>query len=131
MDFLINTSESRDKVIAYINRLPIEKRPYKARVEVVRKSRSSDQNSYMWYVFDLLAQEFGTDRYAIHDFFSHLFLRVIDRVGEHEYHRTRGTSKLSTTEHSEFMEQVRIWASVEHGIIVPLPGEVITDNLNF
>ena len=129
MDFLIHTIDTRNAIVQYIGRLPIESRPYKAKIVPVKRSRSGDQNRYQWYCFELIAQEIGTTKEQVHDFFSTLFLQVTDSIGDHTFKSVRGTSTLSTQEHSEFMENVRIWCAAEEGIIVPLPGEIILDEL--
>jgi hypothetical protein len=130
MDFLLDSTESRDKMIAYLHRLPLDKRRYRAKILAVRRSRSLDQNAYQWFVFEMIAQEFGSDKLTIHAFFSDKFLRVQETISGHTFERIRGTSELSTIDHSKFMEDVRMWCAIEEGIIVPLPGEIITEKLN-
>ena len=131
MDFVINTNEARQRVLDYIGRLPIEKRPYRASIVKINPTRSNEQNRYMWFVFESLARELKTDRDTIHDFFSHLFLRVIDKLGDEEFYRLRGTSTLSAAEHSAFMDDVRKYSNQVFGIPIPLPGELDLDTLNF
>jgi hypothetical protein len=131
MDFLINTIDTRNAIVQYIYRLPIETRPYKAKIAPVKVSRSHDQNRYQWFVFDLIAKELGTTKELVHEFFSTLFLQIEDQIGDYRFTRTKGTSSLSTIEHNELMESVRIWCAIEEGIIIPLPGEVILDDLKF
>jgi hypothetical protein len=131
MDFVISDDQSREKVISWLKRLPVNERRYKAKIVAVRKARSLQQNKYQWFVFELIARELGTTKEAIHDFFAELYLREEVEIAGHVYQRTRGTSELSTAEHSQFMEDVRIWSAVEEGIIVPLPEEVILDDPYF
>lgn len=100
------------------------------------KSRSSDQNRYYWgCVLKVLASEIGEleedmdvslrkqflETYIpqIHDGLKIKFLT--DR--SKKFPVPKSTTELSTVEFEEFLSKVRIWASSELNIYIPLPNE--------
>jgi len=123
MDFIIKTPEHKDKVISYIKRLP--DKPYMAKIEPIKGQRSSQQNRYAHYVFNLIAEETGEFMLNVKWFYKQLFLTVSEKIFDKEIERVRSTTELTTLEQEHFMTQVRVHASFELNMFVPLPNEVI------
>ena len=123
MDFVIKTPEHKEKVISYIKRLP--DKPYKAKIEPIKGQRSNQQNRYAHYVFNLIAEETGEFMPNVKWFYKQLFLTVSEKIFNKEIERVRSTTELTTLEQEDFMTKVRVHASFELNMFVPLPNEVI------
>ena len=37
--------------------------------------------------------------------------------------KVKSTTKLSTKEFNEYIEQIQVWAASEHGVVIPDPNE--------
>lgn len=97
-------------------------------VEVVvkrpTKERSNQQNAYYWgVVIHLIHESTGEDPDRIHGFLSAMFL-TRKAWGENPY--VESTTKLSTIEFEDYLENCRRWAAYPEnlGIYIPLPNEV-------
>ena len=88
------------------------------------KNRTHHQNSYYWgVVLKILKTETGNSEDDLHEYlkskFNFKFLEIggqFERIGA-------TTTELTTIEYEEYLEQVRVWAATELGIIIPLPNE--------
>jgi len=127
MDFVIRNPEDKEKLFLYLNRLPYTVNGWKLKIETIKKNRSNNQNRYMWYCFELIANETGEDRQRIHDYYVALFLTEKTIIFGTEIIISKGTSKLKTVEFEDFMQKVRLDAQEELSIIIPLPNEIIYD----
>ena len=125
MDFIIKTYDHREKVISYIQRLPLDKNNYKAKIEVIKGQRSNQQNRYAHFVFNMIAEETGEFMPNVKWFYRQLFLTVVEKIFDKEIERVRSTIELTTLEQEDFMTKVRMHASTELNMFVPLPNEVI------
>lgn len=95
-------------------------------VEVVvrrpRKHRSDRQNRYYWGVLiAILAEHCGYTSEELHEALKWKFLRV---EADGPLPTVRSTTSLSTVEFEEYLEKVRIWASTDLDVYIPLPNEV-------
>jgi len=127
MDFIIKTYEHKEKIISYIKRLPKDK-SYKAKIEPIKGKRSNQQNRYMHWVFNLIAEESGDFAEMVKWYYRKLFLTVVEKIFEEEVERVKSTTELNTLQQEEFMTKVRTHAGTERNIFVPLPNEVIYDD---
>lgn len=86
-----------------------------------KKSRSLQQNRYYWgVVIDILSRDTGYYPEEIHQLMAKKFLSY-EKKGEVF---VKSTTMLSTTEFEEYLSKIRIFASMELGIFIPLPNEV-------
>lgn len=85
-----------------------------------KHARTLPQNSYLWgVVYPLLAEETGYDVEELHEACKFRFLR--DRENEKDdLVRIKSTTDLTTTEFSEYVENVRRLAA-ELGVVIPDP----------
>ena len=97
---------------------------YKILIESITQARSGNQNRYMWYVWELIADETGNSKEDVHEFYVNKFLKT-EKVIFGETVIYAGTSKLNTKEFEAFMVKVRQHAQEFLNIFVPLPNEVI------
>lgn len=97
-------------------------------VEVIvrkpRKQRSDRQNRYYWGVMlAILSEHLGYEEpEELHEALKLHFLRVEDP--EKPLPGLRSTASLSTREFEEYVEKVRMFASIEYGCYIPEPNEV-------
>lgn len=98
-------------------------------VRVHRDRRSEAQNRWWWGIaVPLIAHELGYDRHE-HDRLHYAlvatcFGTAFDPVLKQAIPNER-SSTLSTEKFSQLMEWAVRWAAAEHGIVVPLPNEVV------
>jgi hypothetical protein len=110
---------------AYLQRL--NGKPVEVIVRRTRRTRSLDQNAYLWGVaYAVLGQALGYDtheRAMLHYAllgecygcaWDQRFGREVPRVA---------SSAMTTREFSDYVEWLVRWAAVEHGVVIPLPGE--------
>ncbi len=128
MDFIIKTYDHKEKVIAYIQRLPLDKNNYKAKIEAIKGKRSNQQNRYAHFVFNMIAEETGEFMPNVKWFYRQLFLTVVEKIFDKEIERVRSTTELTTLEQEDFMTKVRTHAGTELNMFIPLPNEVIYDD---
>ena len=89
------------------------------------KPRSSRQNRYLWgIVYALIAEETGHSTEELHEFFKSMFLpRTFIQVGKREREIVKSTTDLSTTDMENYLTRVRVFASQELNVFIPLPNE--------
>jgi hypothetical protein len=102
------------------------------KVQKYRKSRSLNQNNYMWgVVYQHVENDTGMDVDEVHRFCTKKFLTVRTQIvnkktGEVlEEETIRSTTDLDTMEMETYLEQVRRFFLMELGIRIPLPNETI------
>jgi len=52
-----------------------------------------------------------------------MFLKSFKEVNGKEMEYVRSTTKLNTTAFEEYLEKIRLWASMELNCLIPLPNE--------
>jgi hypothetical protein len=88
-----------------------------------REPRSIEQNNLMWMWFDHISRETGSPMQDVHDYYCAKFLRK--QIEWNGTMRTvvEGTSKLTKSRMTEFLNNVEADASSEFGIRLPLPED--------
>ena len=105
------------------------KKPITIIVSKKKTQRSLNQNSYYWgAVLKVIGDELGYFPEELHHCFATKFLKKFIRMGTDDLETYRSTAKLSTVEFEEYLQQVRIFASTELEILVPLPNEVMDED---
>ncbi len=91
-----------------------------------KQKRSIKQNDYYWgVVLKLIGDELGYFIEDIHKVFATMFLKQIIKIGDEEVETYISTTKLNTAEFEDYLQKIRMFASSELDIVVPLPNEVI------
>lgn len=86
------------------------------------KSRSSNQNKYLWgVVYDIISNFTGYTKDEAHQSMKVKFLRIRrdnlpDTIGS--------TALLKTGEFEGFLESIRVFWATEFGLYIPTPNEV-------
>lgn len=121
----IGSEETRQKVLAFIAALSLEKTPWTVTVAPYRRNRSLEQNALYWKWLGIVATETGHTADEIHEFCKAKFLPpvFVDIGGEVQEIR-RTTTKLKVDDMSVYMNQVEAWAGGELGIALPHPEDM-------
>jgi hypothetical protein len=113
--------DSKDSYIDYLSGM--EGKRVGVAIHKERKSRSDQQNRYYWgVVCKILGDHLGYTPDEMHDIYREKFLKIPGEEGRPD--RIGSTASLSTAEFETYQEQVRMWASQEFGVYIPLPNEV-------
>ena len=93
--------------------------------------RSNPQNNFYWGVcIELLSEHLGFTPEEVHNILKHKFLdgktlSVATKNGIEKIWMQRSTTELTTGEFKNYIEQIQRWASIELGIVIPDPNEII------
>jgi hypothetical protein len=106
-------------------------------IEVRGRKRTNPQNSYYWKIVVPLVQQamnsFGNDfdKDEVHEFLKKEFNWEDKEMKEGMYVRVpRSTTKLSTTEFSDYKEKIQQFAAEVLGVYVPDPNEQLEFEMN-
>ena len=99
-------------------------------IEVVireRKNRRSlNLNSYYWAVaVKLLSEHTGYDKDDMHEILKSMFLRTRYKLNGVWTDGTKSTTKLSSSEMMEYIDNVKRFASTELSVFIPDPNESV------
>jgi hypothetical protein len=118
-----------ERVMRYLALLPADKE-FTLKVEPYRKSRSQQQNRYLWGVcYATIMKEGGEalegwDANDLHEYFlgEHFGWETISGFGRMRMKPLRRSSKLTTVEFAEFVDFIQRKAA-ELGVYIPDPEE--------
>ena len=89
-----------------------------------RKERSIPQNSYYHgAIVSVLSEETGYTPDEIHEVLKWKFLKKEVTINGESCISTKSTRDLSTAEFEDYLDQIRVWASSELGILLREPHE--------
>ncbi len=116
--------ENKDKFDLFVGTLS-------GKVEIVvkpwRKTRSGQQNKYLWgVVYKIIAEYTGEDIMDIHNNFKYKLLKSTGKSGK--LHSCKSTTKLSTADFTDYIEKIKVWAS-GFGLNIPSPDDIDLDNI--
>jgi len=87
--------------------------------------RSGQQNRYYHgVVLELLSEHLGYTPEEVHEILKQKFLGEVLSAGGQEFSVGKSTTELDTVQMENFMDRVRIWASIEFSVVIPEPNEV-------
>lgn len=89
---------------------------------IVRKperTRTHPQNAYLWMVYGIIAKHTGHTTEEIHEVMKKMFNKKLVTVGSHVVEIGATSTTLSTVAFSEFVENVRMFASTDLGLVIP------------
>ena len=129
MNYTVITEAQLTKPFDYARRLLSEiKKPIRIVIVKKKKQRSLNQNSYYWgVVLKIIGDELGYFPEEMHQCLATKFLKKIIELGDECIETYRSTARLKTGEFEDYLQKVRIFASAELGILVPLPNEIIDE----
>ena len=126
MKFTINSPTAKQACIAYIQNInPAEKPIMDVEIKAFKKDRTSPQNRYYWGIVLKMASEYtGYTCDELHELFKNSFLQGHEVVvGDKRVLVTPSTTKLSTVEFNDYIEDVCRYLSATLGLVVPQPNE--------
>jgi len=93
-----------------------------------KKERSLNQNNYYWgVVVNTIANELGYLDKEMHELLKAEFLfemrEVKTKKGIKLVKKYKSTTEITTKQYEDYLSKIRIWASTEFGIFIPLPNE--------
>lgn len=99
---------------------------YEMVIRKPRKDRSNPQNRYYFgVVLKMISEETGYTPEESHEAMKFLYLRKqYDLASGKKLYTSASTSKLSTVQMEEYLENIRRFAATELSINIPLPNEV-------
>ena len=96
---------------------------YRLLLDKVKRRRTVDQNRLMWLWLSCISEETGNTPQELHDIYCSKFLaRTADFRGETIW-VVSGTSGLTTSEFSAFLDRIQAHAASELGITLPNPDD--------
>jgi len=102
-----------------------EKTKYRVTVERYRKTRSNEQNRYLWGVaYEALEKATGQPKQDWHEYMlgEHFGWEEVSLFGKKKIRPLHRSSKVSTVEFMDFVEFIQQRAA-EHGLYIPDPNE--------
>jgi hypothetical protein len=130
---VIGLAHKHGKAIRALNRhafelalLSLEDGDYTVTLDPPKRTRSLDQNAWLWGVaLPMIADDIGYDKHE-HELLHYELLAErfgrVERPGGLVLPR-RTSSKMTTAEFSEYMEWLVRFAATKFGVTLPLPGE--------
>jgi len=88
-----------------------------------KSQRSVAQNSLLWLWLEHIAQEIGSTREDMHDYYCKKFLQRQIKVDTHIETVVGGTRNLTKDDFATFLEQIKNDAVNEFGIKLPDPSD--------
>jgi len=90
-----------------------------------KNRRSLNLNSYYWaVVVNLVSQDTGYDKEEAHEVLKSMFLRTRYQIKGIWVDGMKSTTKLSNQEMTEYIEEVKRFATSSLGLYIPDPNEV-------
>ena len=89
-------------------------------IEKHKSSRTIQQNKYLWgVVYKMISDETGYTVEEAHELCKTLFIKKHLDVGEKRYVVIGSTTELSTKEFTDYIENIKMWASKELSLVIP------------
>lgn len=117
----------RPKLETYLRGLPDDLDVVITAHKEAKPTRSVQQNSYYWgVVIAMIAEHTGHDADEVHEALKTMFLRKHQlNFGSNLVSITPTTTTLDTALMEAYLSRIREWASLDLGLFVPLPNEVV------
>ena len=93
--------------------------------------RSIPENKYYWSVIiGILSEELGYSSNEMHEILKAMFLTLKRYIKNkkgivREVTTIRSTTELTTIDFEKYLSDIRIWASAEMNVFLPMPNEEI------
>lgn len=128
MKKVFDFAQESDKRVLYEFLKTRKKVKYSVEIKQHREARSISQNKYYWGVIvDILSKELGYFPDEVHEFLKQKFRPrnfTLKATGEN-FVVGKSTTEDDTWDAEQYYEQIRIWASTELDILIPLPNQIL------
>jgi len=103
------TKENLENLIIKLKELDFSKR-WRVVVTDAKINRSLEQNERLWELYSSVGQHLGIEKDRIHELMGYKFLRYQTEIAGMPVELIKSTTKLTTSEMSEYQHQIEIWA---------------------
>lgn len=122
-DYTIFNEADRDRVAGLVSSLDPSKK-WAVTVKKYVKKRTNPQNNLYWKWLEIIGRETGYDKDDLHDALRDKFLDPVERevLGELRHFR-QSTTKLTTQQMTEYMDNIYRFSTSDLGILLPVPED--------
>lgn len=94
-------------------------------IETHKKSRTNLQNRYYWFIIQMIADELGYHRDAVHNYMKEMFLgyEEFDMPDGNTHKELKSTRDETTVSFEDYLVKIRGWADEFLNMYIPLPNE--------
>lgn len=122
--FILRDERILSRCIEFMGRLIAGPETYEVQIRPHKKKRSNPQNNLYWQWLGLLAKETGHTSEQLHEVFKRELLpRDYITLAGVEKEVAKTTTKLSTAEFTDYLEQIAAFAATELGVYLPYPDD--------
>jgi len=88
-------------------------------VKKYKKDRSIEQHRYYRVILRIISQDLGYEEDEVGEILKAKFLKEEVEFEGQKYIIIKSTTALKTDEFADYIEKIKRWASMEHGIFIP------------
>ena len=103
------TKENLENLITKLKELDFSKR-WRITVVEAKANRSLEQNERLWELYTSVGNHLGIEKDKIHELMGYKFLRYQTEIAGTPVELIKSSTKLTTSEMSEYQHQIEIWA---------------------
>ena len=103
------TKENLENLITKLKELDFSKR-WRVTVVEAKANRSLEQNERLWELYTSIGNHLGIEKDKIHELMGYKFLRYQTEIAGTPVELIKSSTKLTTSEMSEYQHQIEIWA---------------------
>lgn len=103
------TKENLDNLITKLKELDFSKR-WRVTIVEAKANRSLEQNERLWELYTSIGNHLGIEKDKIHELMGYKFLRYQTEIAGTPVELIKSSTKLTTSEMSEYQHQIEIWA---------------------
>ena len=108
------TKENLENLITKLKELDFSKR-WRITVVEAKANRSLEQNERLWELYTSIGNHLGIEKDKIHELMGYKFLRYQTEIAGTPVELIKSSTKLTTSEMSEYQHQIEIWAQTNLG----------------
>ena len=103
------TKENLENLITKLKELDFSKR-WRVTIVEAKANRSLEQNERLWELYTSVGNHLGIEKDKIHELMGYKFLRYQTEIAGTPVELIKSSTKLTTSEMSEYQHQIEIWA---------------------
>lgn len=103
------TKENLENLITKLKELDFSKR-WRITIVEAKANRSLEQNERLWELYTSVGNHLGIEKDKIHELMGYKFLRYQTEIAGTPVELIKSSTKLTTSEMSEYQHQIEIWA---------------------
>lgn len=122
--FVLRDARILNNCVGFLGRIIGGSETYEVVIRPWKKKRSNPQNNLYWKWLSLIAKDTGHTSEQLHEVFKlELLPREFITVAGIERETRKSTTKLTTAEFTEYLEQIAAFAARELGMYLPYPED--------